>query len=120
VAGRRWLASLPVRSAETNPATADTAVNVAFTPSGLAALGLDPEALATFPREFREGMSGTTHRRRILGDVGDSAPERWRWGGPDNPRVDALLLLYAGDDVAVGAERAGSGACPELRAGGCP
>lgn len=100
-AARQWLASLPVQSAQLQPAATDTAVNVAFTPSGLAALGLDPTALGSFSREFREGMTATAHRRRILGDVGDSDPSLWIWGGPDNPRVDALLLLYAGDDTAV-------------------
>jgi Dyp-type peroxidase family len=30
-----------------------------------------------------------------LGDVGDSAPEHWLWGGPNNPAIHAALFIYA-------------------------
>ncbi len=47
---------------------------IGLTHEGLRALGAPEEALATFPREFIEGM----HTRAVkLGDVGDSAPETW-------------------------------------------
>jgi Dyp-type peroxidase family len=102
-AARRWLGALDIRSAESNPGDADTAVNVALTPTGLAAFGFDAATLATFPREFCEGMTGTPHRQRILGDTDQSDPVHWSWGGPRNPQVDVLLLVYAGDDSAVAA-----------------
>jgi Dyp-type peroxidase family len=74
--------------------TADTCINVAITAHGLTALGLDDDALATFPLEFREGLAGSETRSRALGDIGDSSPGRWVWGGPDT-RVHVLLMLYA-------------------------
>ena len=49
--------------------------------------------MAKFSNEFVAGMT-TPHRTRILGDVGENAPEQWDWGGPAAP-VDAVLLLYA-------------------------
>ena len=79
-----------------------TAVNMAFTASGLRRLGLDPGVLAMFSNEFASGMV-TPHRSRILGDVVDSAPERWTWGGPSTPAVDVLLLAYASDDGGLSA-----------------
>jgi len=39
----------------------------------------------------------TSHRRRMFGDVGPSAPEAWLWGGPSTPAPDILLLLYGRD-----------------------
>jgi Dyp-type peroxidase family len=72
------------------------AVNIAFTSLGLRKLGLAESAVGQFSNEFVDGMT-TSHRSRILGDVGDSAPERWDWGGPRTAVVDAVLLLYAVD-----------------------
>lgn len=54
-------------------------VQVALSSSGLEALGLAPEALATFPPAFLDDMT-REHRSRILGDVGANAPENWWWG----------------------------------------
>lgn len=71
-----------------------TSLLVAFTWSGLARLGLDDEALATFPRPLQEGMV-TEHRSRVLGDTGQSDPSRWGWGGPANPEIHVLVVLYA-------------------------
>ena len=73
-------------------------MNVAFTHAGLEKLGVYADVLAMFAAEFREGMTGSEHRRRILGDLEDSAPERWQWGGPGTAGVDVLLMLYASED----------------------
>jgi Dyp-type peroxidase family len=70
------------------------AVNVAFTSDGLRALGLSRDEVATFSREFQEGMA-TEHRKRVLGDTGPAEPEAWRWGGPKNAPVHAMLFVYA-------------------------
>jgi deferrochelatase/peroxidase EfeB len=70
------------------------ALNVAISHAGLARLGVPEEALAGFSLEFAGGMVTPT-RSAFLGDVGAQAPATWAWGGPDNPRVDVLLLLYA-------------------------
>lgn len=97
-AAKRWLGELDVRSGETRPTESDTCVNVAFTRAGLEKLGVYPDVLAMFAAEFREGMTGSEHRRRILGDLEESAPESWRWGGPGTAGVDVLLMLYASED----------------------
>ena len=52
----------------------DTWLAVAFTHCGLRALGVPPASLDSFPAAFREGMAS---RAPMLGDVGESAPERW-------------------------------------------
>jgi Dyp-type peroxidase family len=79
--------------------------NVAFTHTGLAALGVSPATLDSFPREFVEGMA-TDARGRLLGDVGPSHHDSWQWGGKTNP-VHVALLLYAADASALAAHRAG-------------
>ena len=72
----------------------DFSLNVALTASGLRSLGLSIDALDTFSYPFQEGMVGE-RRSRILGDVGESAPSCWKWGGPRTEPVDLLLLVYA-------------------------
>ena len=81
-----------------------------MTSSGLAKLGLDAATVGLFSNEFADGMT-TAHRSRILGDVDENAPERWDWGGPGTPEVDAVLLLYARDEpelTALEGEQAGA------------
>lgn len=97
---RNWLGRLNLRDSRVRPETSDTCTNVAFTASGLVKLGLPQEHLAMLAGEFRDGMAGSEHRRRILGDHGENSPDGWRWGGPENG-VDVLLMLYGKDDVAV-------------------
>lgn len=98
---KAWLTALPLRSAETRPGPGDRCINVAFTPAGLKKIGLPDDRVAELASELNEGIAGTEHRRRILGDHGDSHPERWRWGGPRNDAIDILLLCYAGDEHAL-------------------
>lgn len=69
------------------PPDASALANIAFTYSGLAALGVAKETLATFPEPFQEGMA---HRAAFLGDNGPVPPERrngmpviWE-GAPEN------------------------------------
>jgi Dyp-type peroxidase family len=97
---RNWLGRLNLRNSLERPEASDTCTNVAFTASGLAKLGLPQEQVDMLAGEFREGMVGSDHRQRILGDHGDSSPARWNWGGLGNG-VDILLMLYAKDDAAV-------------------
>src|SRR5579864_3337996 len=91
---RAWLTSLQVTAAPARPS--DFALNIAFTATGLRALGLPEVTLSQFSNEFTAGMT-TSHRRRMFGDVDASAPERWTWGGPATPAPDLLLLLFARD-----------------------
>ncbi len=103
-AAKAWLGDVigQITSGEEKPP--DGRLNIAFTYAGLEVLGLAREDLAAFSREFREGMT-TEHRSRILGDYGTSAPEKWEWGGPNNPAVHIVLLLYAPSEARLAAQR---------------
>ena len=82
-------------------------LNVALTWEGHRRLGLPEDALATFPRALQEGMV-TPHRSRILGDIGDSDPSDWRWGGPrpgpGGDGIHVLVMLWALTEDALAAE----------------
>src|SRR5687767_8571692 len=65
----------------------DYCLNIAFTHTGLAALGLPAASLTTFPEEFVEGAVARAER---IGDTGLSAPEHWK-GGLSGHDVHALL-----------------------------
>ena len=92
-ATRAWLRQVipSITTSTANPG--EQALNLAFTATGLERLGLPATVLRQFSHEFVTGMT-TEHRRRVLGDTEDSAPEHWRWGGPTTPDVDAVVLLY--------------------------
>ena len=80
--GRAWLAGLidKVATAELVQASAEIEkrwVSIAFTWSGLRALGVSEASLATFPEEFRQGMAA---RAQVLGDTGANHPDRWIGG----------------------------------------
>ncbi len=98
---KRWLGTLSDQIAtarhrqkdETKP---DTALHIAFTASGLRAIGLPEDDLHAFQWEFTNGMSAPA-RARILGDTGESSPDKWEWGSPAGKPVHVLLILYAKD-----------------------
>jgi len=105
-AARAWLLAAPVTSAAVSerPSGTDasaaaeslpeTVLQVALSSEGLRALELADDIIEGFAAEFVSGMGGDANQTRRLGDVGASAPERWRWGtGPRVPHV--LVLLYA-------------------------
>ncbi|HKJ41331.1 MAG TPA: Dyp-type peroxidase [Sunxiuqinia sp.] len=95
-----WLAEMTdkVQDGKTKPAEA--CLNMAFTFVGLKTLGLDPKTLSQFSNEFQEGMTGD-YRSRILGDQGESAPDKWQWGGPNSEQIHILLLFYARDEATL-------------------
>lgn len=93
---KAWLRSTADAVTTAHAKPKDYSLNIAFTYSGLSKLGLSSDLLAMFSTEFVYGMT-TPHRRRILGDTAENAPELWTWGGPRNMSVDALLLMYARD-----------------------
>ncbi len=103
-AARRWLAGV---AAELTTGTSRTPpyVNLALTYAGLAALGLHPDDLKTFPSAFRDGMA-SERRARILGDRQESAPAAWRWGGPSTEPVHLLLMIFERDADRLNAELA--------------
>jgi deferrochelatase/peroxidase EfeB len=91
---KEWLATVKdnVVYGDVLPKTDQDALVVAFTASGLERLGLDGQALETFPAAFRDGMNAEW-RSRNLGDVDKNAPGQWAWG--HEPGTDAIMLLYA-------------------------
>ncbi|MFO1081313.1 MAG: cytochrome P450 [Reyranellaceae bacterium] len=69
--------------------------NIAFTWTGLQALGIDANTLASFPEDFRDGMAARAAR---LGDTGDSAPENWEgWLG--HRAVHGMLQISVQQDA---------------------
>jgi len=99
-AARRWLGSVAGAVTPATERPEAVALNLALTGSGLARLGLAEEVLRMFSMPFLEGLA-VGPRSRALGDVGPDAPARWAWGGPREPEVDAILMLYARDDAAL-------------------
>jgi Dyp-type peroxidase family len=92
-AARQWLGALCARvtTAVNWEETPDICVNVAFTASGLRALGVTNEMLERFPDDFRQGMAarGPTY----LGDTGPNAPEHWEpWF--TSQAVHALVMVW--------------------------
>ena len=81
-----------------------TSLTVGFSYHGLVELGVPQASLDSFAPEFREGMAA---RAAVLGDVGESVPERWEppFGSPD---VHVAIAVLCPDAVALqaAAERA--------------
>jgi Dyp-type peroxidase family len=96
---RRWIGELldEVLTAAPWSAKPEAGVNVALSYAGLRALGLPDATLAGFPEDFREGMAA---RAGLLGDTGESAPERWEHGFVD-PGVHLLLMISAQTEDAL-------------------
>jgi Dyp-type peroxidase family len=96
---RRLTPSQPGPSSNTQPAR-----NLALTASGLRHLGVDQSTLNSFSFEFLEGMAPARargapipRRTNVLGDLEDSSPEYWHWGGwnEETREIDGLLMLFA-------------------------
>jgi Dyp-type peroxidase family len=74
---------------------------VAFTWTGLRALGVNPVTLETFPAAFKEGMAARAH---LLGDSHESAPERWDgWLGHRD--VHGMIGILVGASRSAPAEQ---------------
>jgi Dyp-type peroxidase family len=73
------------------------ALNVAFAAGGLAAIGLPPQVLCSFPPEFQEGMASPA-RAGVLGDSEESDPDEWELGAPGKPPIHAVLVVHAESD----------------------
>ena len=94
-AARGWLRSAPVTTAESASPMPDTALQVAFTASGLRALEVSDAVIDRFSDEFVAGMAADGSRSRRLGDTGANDPNNWAWGGPNGEPPHMLLALYA-------------------------
>lgn len=90
---RAWLSQVEPLISFGERCPSENALIASFSASGLLKFGLDPRFMGEFPIAFQEGMA-KEHRARLLGDTGDDAPSRWRWGHGKNP-ADVALLVYA-------------------------
>ncbi|MEX2401099.1 MAG: hypothetical protein WD423_10035 [Rhodothermales bacterium] len=97
---REWLGEMVELVTPSTTKPPDAAYHVAFTCEGLRALGVHEDDLNTFSLPFFEGMAAP-RRTRILGDMHESAPSEWRWGGPDTDAVHVLVLLFGRDEEAL-------------------
>src|SRR5881394_4009319 len=96
---KKFLASVADSVTHANATNNETSLNIGFTSQGLIALGYNNEEnMHSFSREFREGMV-TPHRQRLLGDFDSSDPSKWQWGGPNNERVDLILMVFGKNEV---------------------
>lgn len=94
-AARAWLAAAkPSSVADLDDGRVAEAMQIALSAPGLAALGVDPAAIAGFSPEYRQGMAGDRIRSRQLGDVGASSPEKWTWG-QSGREPHMLVMLFA-------------------------
>jgi deferrochelatase/peroxidase EfeB len=95
-AARAWIAGAvaSVSTAEYRETAPETALQIAFTVSGLRALGVPERTVSGFSAEFLTGMSGDGNRSRRLGDIGQNEPKNWWWGGPSGD-VHVLVMLFA-------------------------
>ena len=75
-------------------------VNIGFTCQGLKELGLTPGQLSTFDQGFQLGAT-SPETAKTVGDVGNSAPDRWIGGLSDGMSVHAILSLWVTDDPIV-------------------
>src|SRR5215468_8893913 len=104
---REWLSDLTRRLTPSEPkpsSNTQPARNLALTASGLRHLGVDQSTLNSFSFEFLEGMAPARprgapipRRTNVLGDLEDSSPEHWQWGGWNEQTrdIDGLLMLFA-------------------------
>jgi len=95
--GRAYLRDLAgqVTTGERWQAPPASAVNVALTYAGLAALGVPGATLQTLPDAFREPIRDRAPR--VLDDTGPSAPDRWD-EGLGTERAHVLVMLNGGRD----------------------
>ena len=70
----------------------DHTLNLALSYKGLELLDVPPEALATFPKEFADGMAARADR---LFDLGASAPDGWE---DDLKDIRLLAVIHAGSE----------------------
>ncbi len=105
---RAWMKALPVTSGTDvqDRNNVSEAINLAFTFPGLCALGFDSGQPAGFSHEFVNGMAPApsvgdkiSRRSGMLGDVGDSDPQYWLWGGYDADPVHIMLMVFGTEDM---------------------
>lgn len=119
---RGWLKRTSFTNATRKPVKIrrDRCLNIAFTRPGLDKFDETRDIFKTVSLQFQEGMvapedhglgedssKSTNHRQRLLGDFGESAPEKWVWGYDSveykrkdkHKEIHLLLMLYAPDEA---------------------
>lgn len=86
--------ALAVTSAVPVAGPRESAVNIGFTYSGLAALYGGEQRLGGAFEDFGSFRQGAARRARYVGDRGASAPRHWI-GGLGTPRAHAVVSLYS-------------------------
>lgn len=110
-----------ITTAQRSASHSDVFVNLSFTNTGLAALGIAASDLATFDAAFQRGATSAT-TANIVGDTGSSAPANWLGGMNDGSQVHIVLSLWVDTDsiqlesVSAQLRAAFAGACTELSA----
>lgn len=103
---KKWLNTISNDITDGNHDPRTTCINIAFTQFGLRALGLYEENMSEFSREFLEGVD-TSHRNRLLGDLGTNDPKNWDFGANnqnakdknlDDSNIHLMLLAFAKDE----------------------
>lgn len=89
---RHWVPRVTADDPPPDVAKAGLLVNLAFTPAGLRAAGVEEDTLFQLPEEFLQGMA---RRAGALGDVRHNHPRRWRLP----PQGDGLVAPAADADV---------------------
>lgn len=101
VGARQWLAQLlpSISSGELWPTGPDgkkvkpsQSINIAFTYPGFQAMKLPHKTLDSFLPPYTLGAAA---RANVSGDVGESAPELWEFGGPNTAPVHAMLMVQS-------------------------
>jgi Dyp-type peroxidase family len=89
----RRLSTVVTSAAHPESPTRDTWVSAALSFQGLKALGVPQASLDSFPPQFQQGMAA---RAKLLGDVGESAPENWE-KPLGSPEVHVVLTAVSPD-----------------------
>lgn len=87
------LSSVVASAAHPTSPAGDTWVSVALTFQGLKALGVPQASLDSFSPQFQQGMAA---RAKVLGDNGESGPERWE-KPLGSPEVHVVVTAIAPD-----------------------
>ena len=105
-AARQWLSDVTSEVITAAPWSVkpSSGINVAFTFSGLAALGVPSFSLGGFPQELRDGMAARAVEQ--LGDSGESAPDHWEAPFGPGGGVHVMVMVSAQDDDALAAHDA--------------
>ena len=98
----------PIETASEWDTPPHACVNASLTFGGLQFLGVPEPALRAFPEAFRYGSAQQAissaeepqmWRGVGIGDIGESAPEHWIIGGPNNPTVHLVISIFT-DEAA--------------------